>query len=45
MTVAVEEFEEIKPFVTYPRRWLNFRNVELRGGTVLPERYLRISAQ
>jgi hypothetical protein len=45
VTVVVEELEEIKPFVTYPRRWLNFRNVELRGGTVLPKRHVRISAQ
>ena len=45
VTVVVEELEEIKPFVTYPRRWLNFRNVELRGGTVLPEHHIRTSAQ
>jgi hypothetical protein len=45
VTVAVEELEELKPWLTATEPWLNFRDVELRGGTVVPDRYLRRSAQ
>jgi hypothetical protein len=41
VTVAVEELEELKPWLTATEPWLTFRDVELRGGTVVPERYLR----
>jgi hypothetical protein len=45
VTVAVDELEELKPWLTAAEPWLNFRDVELRGGTVVPERYLRRSGQ
>ncbi len=41
VTVTCEQLEDVTPWLATPRPWLNLRNVELRGGTELPEKYVR----